>query len=86
MSDLKYRPVKYKTEGVEFYIEEMEQRDGSFKWAIRKSLNWSLSKEFDIEYEPFNSAKDEEFFKRCRFDSFEEAALLLEAYLKKLEG
>lgn len=49
-------------------IEAVEQRDGSFLWAVR--LNGRcLNKSFQWEWEPLPSSRDDEFYGRCRFQT-----------------
>ncbi len=42
------------------------------KWAVRK-LSYCLNKSREWEFEPMPSSRDNEFYKRCRFDTFKEA-------------
>lgn len=53
-------------------IERCSQRDGSFKWAIRRSGS-CLALDGLWEFEPMPSSRDEEFLARCRYDSAEAA-------------
>jgi hypothetical protein len=52
----------------------IETRDGfeGRKWAVCLGGN-VLNKEGEWEWEPQPSSRDDDFFKRCRFDSAEEA-------------
>lgn len=54
-------------------IETAKQMDGSIKFAVRQS-GACLSLEGEWEYEPIPSSRDDEFLKRCRFDSWQQAA------------
>lgn len=47
------------------------------KYAVRRR-SMCLNKESGWEYEPFPSGRDEEFYARCRFDSFADALAALE--------
>lgn len=51
-----------------------------YRWAVRKTGS-CLAKDGEWEYEPIPSSRDDEFYKRCRFDSLEDA---IAAYNKQL--
>jgi len=42
------------------------------KWAVRK-LNFCLNSKDEWEFEPMPSQRNDDFYRRCRFDTFEEA-------------
>ena len=46
------------------------------KYAVRQHGR-CLNKSGEWEYEPMPSSRDDEFYARCRFDSFEDAVKLL---------
>lgn len=56
----------------------IQRREGAklpkqpFMWAVKWSGN-NLSKDGEWEYEPIASSRDDEFYARCRFDTFEDA-------------
>ncbi len=55
-------------------LERCAQRDGSFKWAVRRNGGGSvLNYQGEWEYEPQPSSRDAEFLTRCRFESAEAA-------------
>jgi hypothetical protein len=58
-------------------IDRCKQRDGSHKYAVRQAGS-CLNKSGDWEYEPINSHRDDEFFGRCRFGTFDEAEAAIE--------
>lgn len=51
-------------------IERCSLRDGSFRWAIRRSMG-CMNKLGEWEHEPMPSNRDAEFMARCRFESAE---------------
>lgn len=53
-------------------IHLVGQISGPDKYAIRKHGR-CLNVDAEWEYEPRPSSRDEDFMKRCRFDSFSEA-------------
>lgn len=53
----------------ELRIERYLQRDGSFKWAVRRLITHALNKQGEWEYEPQPSDREDDFMERCRFDS-----------------
>ena len=53
-------------------LERCAQRDGSFKWAIRKE-GACMNNEGELEFEPLPSNRDAEFHARCRYESAEAA-------------
>jgi hypothetical protein len=58
-------------EGYPIHIERTEGPYGT-KWAVRR-LDRCLNHEFEWEWEPQPSSRDDEFFARCRFECKEEA-------------
>lgn len=52
------------------------QRDGSVKWAVYQG-SWQpamvLNRDGGFEYEPSPSNRDDEFYTRCRFATFQDA-------------
>lgn len=53
-------------------LERCQQRDGSYKWAVRRG-GACMNSDGLFEYEPMPSSRDDEFLMRCRFDSAESA-------------
>lgn len=53
-------------------LEEVEQRDGSARYAIRQGGN-CLGVDGQWDWEPQPSSRDAEFMARCRFDTPEQA-------------
>lgn len=53
-------------------IERCSQRDGTFKWAIRKN-GACLNREGELEWEPLPSSRNADFYARCRYESAEAA-------------
>ncbi len=53
-------------------IERCQQRDGSYKWAVR-CRGLCMDHDGEFEWEPMPSNRDDAFFARCRFRSAEEA-------------
>lgn len=81
----------------------INQHDEPHKWVlIRKCIGhrmpfpvmwkvlvggWALAKDGELEWEPQPSSRDEEFYARCRFETFEEALTAARAaLLAELEG
>lgn len=62
----------------EIRIVERRQKNGESLWAV-KHLSECLNKDFQWEFEPMGSSRDDDFLKRCRFESIEEA---IEAFTK----
>lgn len=54
-------------------LELLNQKNGSEKWAIRDNWECCMNKDGEWENEPMPSNCDDDFFKRCRFDTVEEA-------------
>jgi hypothetical protein len=54
------------------------------KFAVRR-LGFVLAKDEQWEWEPQPSSRDDEFYKRCRFDSFDEASKAAEKAIKEKE-
>lgn len=54
-------------------IETAKQMDGSIKYAVRH-LEYCLTTKGEWEYEPIPSSRGDDFFKRCRFDTWQQAA------------
>ena len=57
-------PVTFRVMHSPFYEGE--------KWCVRRN-GMCLNKGFQWEYEPQPSSRDEDFYERCRFDSFPKA-------------
>lgn len=55
-------------------IETAKQMDGSTKYAVRH-MGCCLTKTGEWEYEPIPSSRDESFLERCRFDTWDNAAM-----------
>lgn len=54
-------------------IERCLQRDGSFKWAVRRSPGVCMTQDGEWEFEPMPSSRDADFMARCRYESAEVA-------------
>lgn len=67
--------------GLPIMIDRMRQMDGSIKYAVRQS-GACLSRSGEWEYEPIPSSRDDEFFARCRFETWEDAAKAIIKYCK----
>jgi len=52
--------------------------DGNFLFAVRNSFGDVINKSGEFEHEPLPSARDDDFIKRCRYTTFNEAANQLE--------
>lgn len=62
-------------------IELCRQHDGSILYAIRHH-GACYTHDGKWEHEPLPSSRDEEFFKRCRWSTWEEAAKVIEDNLR----
>jgi len=51
------------------------------RFAVRQGNDFCLNKDGILEWEPRSSERDDEFYERCRFKTFEDA----EAALAKME-
>lgn len=58
-------------------IHRVSQIDGPDRFAVRHA-SCCLNKKGKWEYEPIPSSRTKNFFKRCRFDSFEDAVAQIE--------
>ncbi len=77
------KPVKWEIGGTvmdSITLEVVARPDGSDRFAIRNRGN-CLNTDGLWEWEPSPSNRDDDFFKRCRFDSFEDAIKIAEKYL-----
>jgi hypothetical protein len=63
-------------------IETETHMDGSTKYAVRH-YGACLSKDGEWEHEPMPSSRDDEFLRRCRFDSWQQAANTIIAKCEK---
>ena len=61
-------------------IEERIQPDGKSLWSVNQSGN-VMGMDGEWELEPMPSNRDEEFYRRCRFNSIEEALKVLNRQL-----
>jgi hypothetical protein len=71
----KLMPLSYLLEddsGHNIIVLDLTSWGEKTSWAIR-SITGCLNKNGEWEYEPSPSNRDEEFLKRCRWDSAEEA-------------
>lgn len=73
------RPVKWLVAGGDVHrfhenvhIEERQQRDGSFLYAITR-MGDVMARDGEWEYEPQPSSRDDDFISRTRYTSFEVA-------------
>lgn len=69
----------------EVRIVEQAQRDGSIKYAVKEGP-WAANKHGEWEYEPPPSSRDDDYLERCRWDDFEDAALMAQRKAKELHG
>lgn len=62
----------------EIVIMERQGRD-AVRWSISVDIHSGccLNRDGDWEYEPVPSSRDDEFYARCRFPSFEDAVAFL---------
>ncbi len=58
--------------GVDINISRKDQIDGSIKWAVKLN-QYCLGKDNEYYHEPLPSARSDEFFAMCRFDTRKEA-------------
>lgn len=73
---LRILPTEDRT--AEIVIMERPGRD-CIRWSINdKTCDSVLTRDGDWEYEPIPSSRDDEFYARCRFDSFNEAVNFLQ--------
>jgi len=49
-------------------IERCSQRDGSFKWAVRRPGS-CMNSDGEWEFEPMPSSRDDDFMARCRYEN-----------------
>lgn len=56
-----------------------------YMWKVLSGNGAVLGKDGDWEYEPIPSSRDEEFYARCRFDTYEEAEAAALKALKEEE-
>lgn len=63
----------------EICIESVAQIDGPDRFAIRRG-GCVMAKDGEWEYEPQPSSRDDGFFARCRYATFEEAAAVYSAH------
>lgn len=71
--------------GNEVEIHRCRQIDGSIKYAVRQT-GCCLSRKGEWEREPIPSSRDDAFMARCRFDSWEAAALAIERHVRDPRG
>jgi len=57
----------------EITISRQRQPEGPDKFAVRTASKICINREIESEYEPLPSNRTDEFYERCRFDTFEEA-------------
>ena len=76
MPETSPRPIKWlldRNDGIRhIYVEEMEQRDGSFLFAVRK-MGYVLTREGEWEWEPQPSSRTDDYLARARFTTMDEA-------------
>lgn len=60
----------------EITVQSMLGDGGIIRYAVRRdrSIHWALNKSGKWEHEPLPSSRDDEYFARCRWDDWEEAA------------
>jgi hypothetical protein len=82
---MKWQPMEWVPEGQDYKkcllpvtINRVPWCDGPDRYAV-KNGNFCINKDGDSEYEPMGSQRDDEFFARCRYNTFEEAET---AYIK----
>lgn len=69
----KWRPIRSPDPVHEPMIELVLNPRGPAKYAVRRGSS-CLNKDLEWEWEPSPSNRDDEFKKRCRFDTFEQAS------------
>lgn len=75
---MNWTPCKWRIPGAqdrlrEVFIEAVANIDGPDRFAIRQG-GYVMAKDGEWEYEPMPSSRDDDFFARCRYATFEEAA------------
>ena len=65
--------------GIPYSIERVLNPDGPPRFAIRKGA-YVMNKNGELEYEPMASSRDDHFYHRCRFSSFDEAVSFFESH------
>jgi hypothetical protein len=80
---MNWKPCTWRIEGAtdrlrEVTIEAVARPDGPDRYAVRCAGS-VINKDGEWEYEPQPSSRDEDFFARCRFDTFADAEV---AYAK----
>jgi hypothetical protein len=69
----------------EVRIVEMAQIDGTIKFAVKEGP-WAANKSGEWEWEPLPSSRDDAYFERCRWDQFDDAALMAQRMAKEIHG
>lgn len=79
--ELVVRSYYLKVDGIlsEDMLDICLQRTEGVKWAVRRINKECLNKNGEWEVEPLPFERNEEFLKRCRFDTKEEA---IETYIR----
>jgi len=78
----RWEPSKDTNDGMHpVVIDQVRSRNGHCMYAVRQA-GAVLSKSGEWEHEPIPSSRDDAFFLRCRFDSWEEAAKAILKYCK----
>lgn len=62
------------------YIEIVRNKDGIKLFAVRNIAGSCLNKDGEWEFEPLPSNRSDEFFLRCRYETFEAASSALETH------
>jgi hypothetical protein len=60
-------------------IERIPRHDGPCRYSVRRR-GCCLNKKLEFEHEFLPSARTKAFFKRCRFDTFEQAVEIFDKY------
>ncbi len=79
MKNHQWSPCKWRIDGAkdglgEVFIARVTNSDGTDRYAVRQGDN-VLNTDGGWEYEPQPSNRDDAFFKRCRFATFDDAAM-----------
>lgn len=70
----------------EIRIVEMRRPDGAARYAVKMD-GWTANKDGEWEYEPLPSSRDDDYFERCRWDDWEDAALMADRmYAAEVSG
>lgn len=69
----------------EIRIVEQIQRDGRVLYAVKEGP-WAANHDREWEYEPVPSSRDDAYLARCRWDKWEDVALVAQHMAKETFG